>query len=168
MLILAPQPGRAVAIPNPGDTPIPVSIEAWGGPIAMQSLITEIAIMRGGNYQFTHTLSDLIYVYAFGERISSMRIAGLSFIGGCSSSGGSTVDSPTGESGSVVTGIEKVLAFYDANRISKRRTPVTLAIGTTDAGRFPGFLVGCQTGIARPESRLAQFALEFQTIPRGS
>jgi hypothetical protein len=154
-LIFASQPGHAAVLVDPTDSPLPIVFDEWGGVAATKSLITEMAIVRDGNYQFVHTLRDLIYVYAFGERIGSLRIAGISFAGGCGDN-------------TNVSGIENVLAFYEANRIGNRNTPMTVGIGTTDAGRFSGFLTRLQVGISRPEARLAQFAFELSTIPRGS
>jgi hypothetical protein len=55
------------------DNPFRMVIEDFPENGAEQGvIITELAVQRHGNFQFMHTLKDLIYVYSFGERIGQM------------------------------------------------------------------------------------------------
>lgn len=150
-LLLISQPGTVIALADPTDTAFPIALQGWGNALSMKSIITDLAIARQGNCNFSHTLKDSIYAYSFGERIGQMRISGLSFASMCGT------DS--------TTGVEAVLNYYNQNRIVAAKSPITVAIGTTAAGRFRGFLVGLNIEISRPEARLAQYSLMFTTLP---
>lgn len=152
-LLVVSQPGAVVALADPNDAPLPLAVAGWGGPSAFQSVITELSVERQGNVQFVHTLKDLVYVYAFGERIGRLRIAGLSFAQSCGAAG---------------SGIEAVLNYYEQTRVGNNPAPVTVAVGVSAAGRFRGFLTGLRLDITRPEARIAQFALEFNTLPNSA
>jgi hypothetical protein len=112
-------------------------------------ILCELAVQRAGNYQFLHTLKDLIYVYSFGERIGQLRTSGMAFTRLCQ--GG--------------TGVEALLAYYEANRLEARADPISIAIGTSNNGRFRGFLTELNVDISRPEARLVQFGMQFHALP---
>jgi hypothetical protein len=112
-------------------------------------ILTELAIQRAGNYQFMHTLVDLVYVYSFGERIGQLRANGIAFARLCNGS----------------QGLGTVLAYYEANRLENQPDPISIAIGTGTDGRFRGFLTEINVDVTRPESMLAQFGLQFHSLP---
>ena len=153
--IFQTQPGIAVAFPTTGDLPIPLAFDGFGGSsfFAYKSLITQLSVERAGNFQFIHTLKDLIHLYVFGNRISQIRVAGVCFVDRCPGNGGQT-------------GVELISQYWDNNSVSRRSTPITMQLGTSPAGTFIGFLTNMRIDILQPESRLAQFAFIFHTLPQ--
>lgn len=151
MDIFNSQIGKVAAIDSPG-IPMSLFIEGWGGLFGFKSIITEFKVAAQGGVQFMHTLRDFIYVYVFGERISQMTIAGLSFFYDC---GGSTCH-----------GLEYVNAYYLANRVSERATPITTVLGC--GSPFFGFLVGMTIDLNNPADLIGQFALDLRVIPEQS
>ena len=149
------RPGTFVAIPSSTDVPVPLIFDGWRGAYGFKSLVTQMAINRQGNFQFMHSLRDLIYTYVFGERMGQILISGISFADQCP---GLTPKS----------GIEYVLEYYEMNRLGRRPTPVTIQLGTTPAGRFIGFLTGLQVNLQQAETRMATFGLTFAAFPRTS
>jgi len=154
-MIFQTQPGVAVAFRTEGDIPVPVSFDGWSGRqfFVQKSIITQMAIEREGNFKFVHTLKDLIHLYVFGEKIGRIRVAGLSFSDICPGNG-------------TKTGIERVAEYYDRNSIARRPTPINIQIGTTPSGNFVSFLTRLSVNIIQPESRIAQFGLEFSAMPQ--
>jgi hypothetical protein len=146
------QPGVVVALNtgNGGDNPFRVTIDGFPENGAQGGIIlTEVAVQRHGNFQFLHTLQDLVYVYSFGERIGQIRASGMAFARTCGGAEGLTV----------------VLNYYEANRLEVRADPVSIVIGTGGSGRFRGFLTELNADVSRPEARLAQFGLQFHALP---
>jgi hypothetical protein len=155
-LVFEVQPGYALQLPYAsGGDPFTVDVAGFGDAQASRSIITQLSVRRGANAQFVHSLQDLIYVYSFGERIGTITAAGLSFVGMC--------DGGVGK-----TGIEYVLDYYEANRLGgDNGGPLRLLIGGAGgSGTFRGYLTGLAVDVAKPDLRLANFALQFQTLPQ--
>jgi hypothetical protein len=148
------QPGAAVAIQMPNDTPIPFGLSGWGGAFGFKSILTECSIGLRDSFQALHSMDDLIYVYSFGQQIGSMRIAGISFASGCS-------DDQT-------TGLEYVEDYYYSHCVSAQPDPLTAVLGTSAVGRHSVFLHGLDLQISKPEARLGQFAMHLLVLPRRS
>lgn len=157
-VIFQNKPGQVIALAAgpTGDAGLPLTIDGISGSWfpEFRAILTELSVGLDDNFQFTHTFDDVIFVYAFGSRISQMRISGLAFNGDCAD-----------RSGGGVTGIERVMTFYRTNRIAARATPIQLQVGTTAAGRFRGYLTNFRADIVKPEARLAQFAFIFHVFP---
>lgn len=167
-VIFSSGPGRAVRIPDNIATGmllyvgsvstlsgVPPLVSRQDGSFSTyKSLVTEVAIAQRGNYQFLHSLQDMIYVYIFGERIGELQIAGLSFVSTCNDATGATVS----------TGIERILSYYNAARISATGYPVQILLGATVHGRFRGFLTDLNVNVDRPDVRIARFNLRFRTL----
>jgi hypothetical protein len=134
------------------DNPFRVTIDGFPTGDQGAVIITELAIQRAGNYQFLHTLKDLIYVYSFGERIGQIRASGLAFARLCNG----------------VQGLESTLAYYEINRLENRADPISIVIGTSGAGRFRGFLTEVNLDVSRPDARMAQFGMQFHAMPSAS
>lgn len=66
---------------------ITVSAAGGDGAQAFDGIVTGMSLNLAGNYQFMHTLKDLIYVYAFGDRIGDLTISGLGFLNPCAAPG---------------------------------------------------------------------------------
>lgn len=150
------RPGQAVALPgDAGDQGMPLTIDGIQGSWfpSFTSILTELSLALDGNFQFTHTCKDIVYVYVFGRRISAMRISGLAFADRCPGGG--------------ATGIEQVIDYYNQNGIAQRPTPIQVQIGTSGAGRFRGYLTNARAEIVKAEARIGQFALLFSVFPGG-
>lgn len=152
MLYYASQPGQAIAIPMPYDVPMPLAIGGWPGSLAFKSIVTEVGIRRSVGFQSQSTLDSRTFITVFGERPGKLRVAGLSFSGGCS--------------GDATTGIEYVNGFFSASNAAATGRPLTVAIGTGSSGVFTAFLVDLAIELNRPELRMAQFGLEFLVMPQ--
>jgi hypothetical protein len=135
---------------NAGDNPFRMTIDGFPEDGSQSGIIiTELAIQRHGNFQFLHTLKDLVYVYSFGERIGSIRASGLAFAQLCNGT----------------EGLPAVLEYYENNRLEARVDPISIVIGTSASGRFRGFLTELNADVSRPEARIAQFGLQFHALP---
>lgn len=132
--------------------PCNMYLDGWGGFFGFKSIITEFTLHAQGGVQFMHTLNDFIYVYVFGERISQMRISGMSFWDICDGGG--------------IHGLEYVNAYYQANRVAELATPVTIVFGGASA--FYGFLTGMSISLNDPTNLAGQYALDFHVIPNQS
>lgn len=152
-LIFNPIPGEAISIRSDDATPIEFRLTGWGGFQAVKSVVTQVGIDRNGNFQIMPTLTDFSYFYSFGEKISELRISGVSFSQLCGRAG--------------PTGIELVHAYYEAFRSSKTKAPVQLQMGVGGDGLFEGLLTNCRLDISRPDMRLDNFGLIIQIFPRG-
>jgi hypothetical protein len=115
-------------------------------------IITQAGINQSGNFQFLHTLQDMLYIYVFGDRVSEIQVSGIAFAGICGASGDRS-------------GIAEILDFYRFNKISSRPTPVLLRFGDQQHV-FQSFLTGCQVEVSRPEINLGQFFLRFHAAPQ--
>jgi hypothetical protein len=157
-LLIETQPGYASLVPDVfGGSPLALTVGGFDYAPWSLSVVTQMSIRRQANVQFVHTLQDLIYVYSFGERIGSITVAGLSFVGMCDEFG------DTG----MRTGIEYVLDWYDANEVGNGVGPLWLAIGgASGSGIFRAYLTGLEVDIVKPDLRLTSFALQFQALPR--
>lgn len=144
--------GRVVAHNEPNGIPMSCFLEGWGGFFGFKSIVTSFRLEATGGVQFLHTLRDFIYIYVFGDRISSMQISGLSFWDKCDAPG--------------AHGIEYVNAYYLNNRVSQRATPVTMVLGMGTG--YLGFLVRLFYDYNDPENQIAQFTLDFRVIPEAS
>ena len=160
MLVFASRPGVACVLrPGVGETAdvgLPIAFADWdGGAIsAYKRIVTQIGVNRECGLQTMHTLAQLVYVYTFGDRISDLRISGISFPDICDN-----------VSGAGETGIEKVLGYYEAHSAARQPVPMQISIGVTPFGVFKGFLHQLHVDIFQPEARLTQFTFNFKTLP---
>lgn len=153
MYVLANRPGQVTVVRTPGDQGMPIAVAGALGSWfpRFRAILTGVTVALDGNFQFQHTLRDVIYVYVFGDRISQLRIEGLAFAAGCPDGGPS--------------GIEMIMEAYQGNRIAARPDPLQLAIGVGPAGRFRGYMTGFRADIVKPEARIAQFSFTFHVFP---
>lgn len=128
-------------------------VEDWGGFSNFKSIITRVSVSSQGNFQFLHTLGGNIYVYVFGDRIGQLAVSGIA----CDA----TCDEEAGE-----LGIERVIAYYNANRIAARKTPIKITLGVRTT--LAGYLVGISAEMANAQMRMYQFNLQFVIVPQSS
>lgn len=149
MAVIFPlQPGRVAALPMSGIPGQLVSLESWGGFDGFRAIITGIGIREGANVQYLQTLSRVIYVYVFGDRIGDMVVSGITFSHGCDGPG---------------AGIEAVRNYYRQNRVTNRVSPVSLTLGASTT--FVGYLDRSQIAVQDVEHRFFNFSLPMTQIP---
>ena len=127
-----------------------VSMENWGGYLGFKSIITRVVISSRGNYQVLHSLGGQVFIYTFGERVGSVQMSGVSMDATC--------EDQTG-----FLGIERVLRWYNANRIAVRATPMRMLIGAGTALQL--YMVGFNCDVTDPIQRVWQYNAEFLLVP---
>lgn len=150
--IFSNSPGEAVAVVADNDIPLSLSLDGFGGFLSTASILTDISVGLDGNAQCRASLENITYIYVFGDKISLMQVSGLAFAGRC---------------GERENGLEQVLAYYDANKVANRETPLLIQIGVSASGLFRGALVGMRAN-ARAMSRVSEFSLSIATFPRSN
>lgn len=155
-LVISARRGQVVVVTDPS---VPVQITAitmpdWPGSAVMNAIITRCVVSQQGNFQFLHTLGNYIYVYVFGDRMGQMGISGLAFQ--------NLITSP-GFCNGGGQGVSQILAFYNANRIANRPTPVKLTLGTGPT--LQGFLTQGSADLSEPYDLIWQFDFQFSLIP---
>lgn len=151
MVVFCGEPGRIVALQDPCAPGAARLVTAEGFDSgSFHSIITSVGVSSAGNFQLMHTLGSGIYLYVFGDRVGGIRLQGMSFAGSCGASG--------------TVGIERIMQYYQANRIAARKTPMSITIGTRTT--LTGYLAGISTNIEGNEQRISQFELNFIQIPR--
>ncbi len=132
----------------------------------LKGIVTSVGIQGQGGYQFTHAMRNFIYVYTFTERIGELVINGLAFPASCGPLG--PQDAPSTIVGDCdtftgTTGIERVMQWYECNRITTRAEPITIALGAKVS--YEAFLLSVKADIANAETGIAQFSMRFNYVP---
>jgi hypothetical protein len=108
------------------------------------AFVTGVSIALSGNYQFLHTVNNFIYLYAFGDRISSINITGMGFIRVCN---GATNEK---------TKLQKMYDFYKTNRVAKKTKPLDIVLAGTNSAtasfKFIGYLTGMNIDVKTVET----------------
>lgn len=151
MNIFSDRTGHAILVPDVG-FPFSILIEDWGGPNALNSVITSFGLAAQGNFQFMHTLRNFVYVYVFGERMSEINVGGLAMAARCELSNGPNA-----------SGVELLWEYYQRKKIATNGTPVSISIGTRMS--FRGFLTGFNFSCTDPNFGLSQWAMRFHFHP---
>lgn len=156
--------------------------------------VTGFALEMGGNYQFLHTVSDFIYFYSFGDRISELNITGMAFIRrACNTGFGVNTTFPSYfnpgnynlnpfdpafandprwvQASETWIGLNResnsvcdLYDFYMRNRTAAKPAAIRVTFGNCAA--FWGFLTGMRLEIARPDVPIAQWVLRLNVIPK--
>lgn len=114
-------------------------------------LLTSIRIDRAQDVQFLKTLSNLYYIYAFGEAPGKVNISGLLFFSDCGSksiSGGS---------------IGQINSFYESNNAYSKKGTIQISGG--DGMSFKTILTGLSISGDMTPYNYASFSLSFSLIP---
>lgn len=153
MVVFEGSPGRVLAFQDPA---MPANIKPLAkvdpdlGFRSSRSIITRLTIAQQANFQFLHTLGGSIYIYVFGDRIGQITISGLSFGPDCDAGNDSEY------------GVERMLQWYNQNKLSARKDPVVVQIGRTP---IRGFVTGVTTDIVDAKTWISQYNLSLKVIP---
>ena len=129
-----------------------LQIDAAG--LSEQALITGMTLELSGNYQFLHTLNDLIYFYAFGDRVGTLNLTGIGFVVPCSNV----------KKGSVL----KIYDYYKKNRAAKSGGEAISIVLTSRDGKIQlwGFLTGMRIDVTDSQmGTVGYWTLRFEVIP---
>jgi len=162
MILFANRPGSVIALRGVG---APATIQSFAQvhvePLISyrlhRSIITSIAISQQANAQFMHTLGSMVYIYAFGDRIGTMKLGGLSFPETCH-------DRPDAENVVGNGSLEPMLAWFEQHKVNRRQRPVRITIGRQTT--LEGFVTAFTAQITSAENRLAEWSLELATLPQ--
>lgn len=161
-------PGRAVAFPDPA-APSTVRFMSMTPELTFEShtvIITRVAFSRGCNHQFMHSLGGLVHLYVMGDRVGQIQISGLAFASACNPisqieqlpSGASSA----GQETPTASGFDKILTYYDDNKLSARAEEIDMVIGNRP---LRGYLHSINGQISNPELRITEFNLELAMVP---
>ena len=152
-VVFSENTGRVVAI-NDGVAAGAISLASVTGDTQIsfnthRTIITRLGVSAAGNYQFLHTIGNDVYVYVFGDRMGQIVVHGISFAQDCNSR--------------TDHGFERLLGWYEQNRIAVRKAPVTVTIGSNKA--FKGFLTALAGDVQDSLHRTIQFQLTISLLP---
>lgn len=152
MILFSKANGQVMSLPDPAlPASISLRLEGWGGFVGFKSIITRVGISASCSYQFLHSLGGQVYLYAFGDRIGDLVISGLAFDSVCGANSGTI-------------GIERVLNYYAANRVTQRKIPIRVTIGALTT--VSGYLLDVSADVRDTAARLWEFNLHLGLIPR--
>jgi hypothetical protein len=113
--------------------------------------LTGFSLELSTNHQFLHSLNDLIYVFAFGDRVGELTLTGVSFVGECEAA----------QKGKAL----KILNYYLQKRLSKTLKPAFIKLNGEDAStQMLGFLTGVRTEMMNPELPIVQWILRYSVV----
>lgn len=138
--------GKLVAMAVTGGMPAVVRLAGFSG---SPLLIMSVGFGQQANVQFMHTLRDVIYIYAFGERMGTVKVSGLLIFRACS--GGSTP-------------VKDLIGYYKTNSVSLNGSPISISVG---GEALKGFLMSVEFGGFDQVLGTATFSLTFASLPAG-
>lgn len=150
MDIFNTNPGRVAAIDSPG-IPMDLIVDDWDGFSGFKAILTGVEMQAQCGVQFLHTLRDFIYIYVFGDRISKLRLSGISFWDKC------------GDPDLDFHGIEHAYQWYLDHRVSQIADPVLVVLGFSTV--FFGFVTGFTIDFKDTESLTAGFTIDMSVLP---
>jgi hypothetical protein len=122
----------------------------WNGFYSMKAFITRFMANASGNLQVLHGWESRTFISVFGDRVNGISVAGLAFESICNDNG-------------MDIGIERVIAYYNQNRVANRQLPIQLAIGASSV--ITAYMVGLETRLEDPAQRIWQFTMQLVGIP---
>lgn len=151
VLILSSQPGRVFAFTEAGQPAQAfIRLDGLAAYGIFKSIVTRVAVSSACNFQVRHTVGSDKFIYTFGDRIGKVFVTGLSFDAYCDEFAGSL-------------GIERVAAYYNANRLAFRSSPIFMTIGRVLTLRM--FLAGLDIDVEDPAQRIWRYQLSFLEVP---
>lgn len=130
-----------------------LQIDADG--LSEQAIITGMTLELSGNYQFLHTLNDLIYFYAFGDRVGTLNLTGLGFVAPCANA----------TKGAILTIYDE---YYIRKRAAKSGGEAMQIVLKDSASQITlwGFLTGMRIDVTDSQmGTVGYWTLRFEVIP---
>lgn len=133
-----------------------LTVDLGGG--EFNSIITGLTLELSGNYQFLHTLQDIVYFHAFGDRVGTLNVTGVGFVKNCGKE-------PKGS-------ILNLYDYYQKNKATKSGGTAKIINITGDDGagiNLLGFLTGVRIDISDSQmGPVGYWALRFEVLPQPS
>lgn len=129
-----------------------LTIEVDGGPL--NALVTGMTLELSGNYQFLHTLNELVYFYAFGDRVGSLTLTGLGFTAAC----------PGTSKGAILS----MYNYYQSNRAAKSGNEALKIVieDENNSVTLWGFLTGMRIDVSDTQmGTIGYWTLRFEVLP---
>jgi purine nucleoside permease len=156
--IFSVRPGAIIALDDPsivGDVRSLLKISPDPGFDLGRVLVTSVGFNEATEHQFSTSLADMIYVFSFGDQMGDFIISGIASTDSCDANGGSA-------------GLKQVLDFYKSNRLTRRKTPLSIVLAAGSAViAYEAYLIGHRTGSHSegPQTRVFQFSLNLALVP---
>lgn len=154
--VFTPCYGAIGLVRDCGDKILKVTFD--GGTV--DGIMTGMSLELSGNYQFLHTVNDFIYFYAFGDRIGTLAVSGVSFINACTTGGANRVAPKS---------LIDLYNWYQTKRAVKNSaTPIKIQIVDNDkTASFSGFLTGMRADISdNGMGFIGNWSLRFEVLPQ--
>jgi hypothetical protein len=146
------QPGQVSVARGDVTLPATLFLDGWPGYPAILAAITGYAFNTKGAVQVRPTLGDWLSLFVFGEDPGTLTITGTAFTRGC-------------DAAPSASGVDQLMAYYNANRATKTGRPMSILIGLQDSSRLRGLLSAMRIESASADLQLSQFQLLFTTMP---
>lgn len=120
----------------------------------LDGIVTGISLNLSSNVQFLHSLDDLIYAYAFGDRIGDLSVGGIGFVNPCGSGSTSRMD------------IFNIYPFYENNRpigADVKVLNITLSSAQTSIN-LRGVLMAMRIDVTEENGTMGYWTLSFKVI----
>lgn len=149
--------GRVFAVPDRVATGLIqiANVTGEGGQLSYlqhNTIITSMGLSTSGNFQFMHTIGGDIYIYVFGDRMGALQINGLSFSDQCPA-----------DNGTEFHGVERLIRWYNQNRVAYRRNTVRVIIGRSTV--IDGFITSLQVTGEDAGTRSVRFSMGLTMLP---
>jgi hypothetical protein len=129
-----------------------LTVQFDGSPL--NALVTGLTLEMSGNYQFLHTLNELVYFYAFGDRVGTLAVTGLGFTAACDGA----------SKGSILS----LYDYYQSNRAAKSgNEAIKIVIEDENTSiTLWGFLTGMRIDVSDGQmGTIGYWTLRFEVIP---
>lgn len=155
-LVLSSAPGKAVvmtglyselAVPPPKLFTLSESLN----PEVTGMVVQGMGLAHDVDVQVQNTIGPDVYLYTFADGVGSFELAVACPLAACSARGGTQ------------SGLAGILAYYNANRLSRRENPIEVVLAPDSNSPFamPCFLRGIRVNTQDPETNLATASLSF-------
>ena len=162
--LFASSAGKIVAMESTGNA-VPFTFSVDGNPTlfnTLKGIVTSVGYQAQSGFQFMHAMREFIYVYVFTERIGEIVVNGIVTPDYCGFEGAQ--GSQLGDCMiTASTGLERLMQWYECNRITSRANTISIAFGNTIS--YSTFLVSMKADIVNAETGIAQFSMRFNFVP---
>jgi hypothetical protein len=157
------KPGGVLAVITIGDFS-----KSEAGASAFRAIVTDHPIEEMANVNVMYAADGHIYMHVPGDKIGSLTISGVAFAGLCQAGGAGGDDGTTYNMTDDMTGFERVLRWYRANRVSNasKNDPIEVTLGGGTI--LKGYLGSFSARIADVAHRLYAFTLPMFLVPDDS
>lgn len=117
---------------------------------AGEAIITGVTLDQSTQHQFAQSLTNVTYLYTFGDQIANITVTGMAFPEVC-------------DSGTV--GLDWALDFYARNKVSAAvGTSVPVVEITIGSRVLTGFLVASSIQLSDASTRIGMFTLNLRAV----